>query len=148
MLPIAGYAQQDKPERENRRNEFEKFQKRRIEYITNAMKLDEKQAKIFWPLCVEFWDKKFEIDRAFRRKLREFMKSEREGRTHTDDDYRQIVETFAEKQFKEAELDKEYMQKFLEILPAEKVFLFQGAEQDFMREILNEKRKPEKKDDK
>jgi hypothetical protein len=148
ILPVAGFAQQDRPEKEKRRAELEKFQKKRIEYITKAMKLNDKQEKVFWPVCFEFWDKKFEIDRVFRRKIREFMKDEREGKEHSESDYRQIVETFAEKQFKEAEINKEYMQKFLEILPAEKVFLFQDAEQNFMREILNERRKPEKKNDK
>jgi hypothetical protein len=139
LMPVLSYAQQD--ERQNRRKEeFEKIQKERVEYIAKAMNLKDEEAKIFWPLCFEFWEKKFEADRLFRRKIHQFMQAEREGQAHTENDYRQIVEIFAEKKLKEAELDVEYMKKFLAVLPAEKVFRFQGAEQDFLREMLNRHR--------
>ncbi|MDR1371895.1 MAG: hypothetical protein LBJ17_02035 [Dysgonamonadaceae bacterium] len=142
-LPAVCLAQEK--DGEKRRTEFDHFKKKRVEYISNAMKLNEKEAEVFLPLCLELWEKKFEIDRVFRHKMREFMKDEREGKEHKEEDYCQIVEIFAEKQLNEAKLNKEYMQKFLKILPAEKVFLFQGAEQDFLREMLNHRRKSSQK---
>jgi len=134
-------------EREARRKaEFEEFKKARVEYISKAMKLTDEEAKIFWPLCFKLWEQKFEADQHFRRQLRAFMKDEREGKAHTEEDYRNFIKIFADKKLREAQLDKEYLQKFLEILPAEKVFLFQGAEQDFVREMLNKRRgKPDEK---
>jgi Spy/CpxP family protein refolding chaperone len=139
LFPAVVFSQEkDKPHRT--KADFEKLQQERVEYISKAMKLTDDEAKVFWTVCFEYWQKKFEADRQFRHKIRQFMQDERDGKAHTENDYKQIVEIFADKKLKEAELEKEYMQKFLEILPAEKVFLFQGAEQDFLREMLNKRR--------
>jgi hypothetical protein len=145
ILSVSCFGQRERDER--RRAELEEFERSRIEYISGAMELSSKQGKVFWPLCREFWDKRMELDRAYRREVREFMKSERDSALHTEADYRRIVELFARKQLLEAELNMEYIRKFLDVLPAEKVFLFQEAERNFMRKLLNDRRRFEHKSD-
>lgn len=133
------------PDREKRKAEFEKFKEKRVEFISKAMDLNSEEAKAFWPLCNELQEKKFETNRQYKKALREFYKAKKEGKKYTEEDYKKIVNLSIETKVKEAQLEKEYINKFLSVIPAEKVFLYQEAEQQFARKMLDNKRGDDKK---
>jgi len=123
-----------------RKAEFESFKKRRIAFITKAMNLTDDEAKAFFPLYNELQEKKFILNREVRRATREFAKAEKEGRTHSEEDYSNLVKLIMDTNVQTAKLDQEYLAKFLEVISAKKICLYIQAEQQFARDIALEQR--------
>jgi hypothetical protein len=124
---------------EEKKKEFEEFKEKRITFITKAMSLTTEEAKVFWPLCNELQEKKFVVNQLLRKTLREFFKAEKEGKSHTEAEYKKLVDMSAEVKIKEAKLEQEYIVKFAKVISAEKIFRYQRADQQFMREMLNQR---------
>ena len=120
----------------NRRADFEKFRIEREAYITKEMDLTEKEAAAFWPLNNELQAKKFELNKELRGQLRAIRQANRDGKTVSEADYKKLIETGAKIKLKEAELDETYLKKFLEVVPAEKVYKYQNAENEFARKMM------------
>lgn len=137
-VSISLFAQQKD---DKRKADFEEFKAKRVAFISEAMDLTQDQAKAFWPLCNELQEKKFELNKELRAAWREFSKAKKEGKTLTDEDYRKVIKLSADVKVKEAQLDREYLDKFEEVLPAEKVFLYQRAERQFARQMLDKDHK-------
>jgi hypothetical protein len=121
---------------EKRRADFEKFKAQREEFISKAMGLTVDEAKVFWPVCNELQAKKFELNKALRAEIRKIRQAKREGKTVSEADYKKVVELSASVKVKEAQLDEEYIAKFLKIIPAEKAFQYQQAETRFANEMF------------
>jgi hypothetical protein len=138
--PLVLFAHDD----EKKKAEFEAFKEKRVAFISDAMNLTKEEAKEFWPLCNELTKKKFEADKQFRKKIREFQQAEKEGKEHSENEYRQIVELFAEKNVQEAKLEQEYISKFAKVISYEKISLYQRAEKQFQRKILEQHEKEKK----
>ena len=136
------FAQRD----EKRRAEFEELKEKRVAFITQAMKLNSEEAKAFWPLYNELQEKKIELNRKLRRAIFEFMGNEREKKTHTENEYKEIVNLYAQAKIKEFKLDEEYILKFSKVISYEKIFCYQQAEQQFARQMLDQgrERSPER----
>jgi Spy/CpxP family protein refolding chaperone len=136
------FAQQDNDEK--RKLDFEKFKMQREEYITKAMDLTNDEVKVFWPLCNELQAKKFELNKTLRAEIRKIRRSKQEGKAISEADYKKVVELSVSIKVKEAQLEEEYMGKFLAIISAEKVFLYQQAEMRFANEKFGnrERRNP------
>jgi Spy/CpxP family protein refolding chaperone len=126
---------------DKKKAEFEEFKEKRIAFISKAMNLTADEAKAFWPLCNELQEKKFKVNQQLRNALREFGKAEKEGKSHTEEDYEKLVNLFAEAKVKEAKLEQEYIDKFSDVISAEKIFCYQRAEQQFAREMLEQRGK-------
>jgi hypothetical protein len=120
--------------------EFESFKKRRITFISQAMNLTDDEAKVFWPLCNELQEKKFAVNQRVRKLMREFVKAEKDGKLHSEEEYLVLITQIADAKVQEAKLECEYIVKFSEIIPAGKIFLYQEAERQFAREMLGEQR--------
>jgi len=120
--------------------EFESFKKRRIAFITKAMNLTDNEAKAFFPLYNELQEKKFILNREVRRATREFTQAEKEGKTHSEEDYSNLIKLITDTNVQTAKLDQEYIAKFLEVISAKKVCLYIQAEQQFARDIAQEQR--------
>jgi Spy/CpxP family protein refolding chaperone len=138
---FALFAQQND---EKRKENFEKFKVQRKEYISKAMKLTEDESKLFWPLCDELQVKKFELNKTLREEMHKVRQAKKEGKTTSEADYKKIVELSASVKVKDAQLEEEYVNKFLKILPAEKVLSYQRAEQQFAKEIFDKRRDRDK----
>jgi hypothetical protein len=125
---------------EKRKADFEKFKAYREDYISKEMKLTEDESKAFWPLCNELQEKKFQLNREIRKELRNIYKAIKEGKTVSEAEYDKIIKLNADAKIKEAELDKEYMNKFKKFLSAEKIFKYQQAEQHLAKKMVRGKR--------
>ena len=123
-----------------KRAEFESFKKRRIAFITKAMGLTDDEAKVFLPLYNELQQKKFDLDRQVRRAKRAFSDAEKEGKTHSEEEYATLIKLIVDTNVQTAKLDQEYAAKFLGVISAQKVWLYLQAEQQFAREIALEQK--------
>jgi len=126
------FAQRD----EKRRAEFEQFKEKRVAFITQAVNFTADEAKVFWPLYNELQEKKFDLNRQQRKALSQFRESEKAGKTHTEAEYKDIVNLVVQLKEKDAALDEEYIAKFAKVIPYEKIFRYQQAELQFARQLL------------
>lgn len=129
LLPVSVSAQ-DK----GQRNHFDReaFQARRNAFITAEVGLTSEEAALFIPLNDELKRKKFDLGRAHRR----FINEMRKKKNPTDAEYTRAVDGSLDLAIKEAELEKEYAEKFKRILSPEKLFKYQVAEFKFAREYM------------
>lgn len=109
----------------------EEFQTKQKEYIARHAELTETESAAFFPLYFELQGKKLEANRRVWKQARTVPSSER-----TEDEYDKIVDALADVKIQCATLEKEYLQKFKEILPAKKLLRVQIAEERFQRELL------------
>ncbi|MDR3220151.1 MAG: hypothetical protein LBU22_14465 [Dysgonamonadaceae bacterium] len=140
------FAQQD----DKRKQEFEQFKEKRVAFITKAMNLNNEDAKDFWPLCDELQGKKFELNRIVRKAMYEYNQAKKEGKHYAESEYKKLIELCADSKQKEVQLEYEYYTvKFPKVISAEKIFLYIQAEQQFARQILEqrERSKEQKSDD-
>jgi uncharacterized membrane protein YgaE (UPF0421/DUF939 family) len=85
----------------------------------------------------ELNQKKFELNRQHREKIEKMRKN----KEITDDEYRNILENDVEVKLKEAELDKEYADKFKKVLSPEKLYKARQAEKNFIQQEVSRFRK-------
>ncbi|MDR1746823.1 MAG: hypothetical protein LBR49_06085 [Tannerella sp.] len=117
-----------------RRFDKDAFQAKRNAYITAEIDLTADEAAEFIPLDNELKDKMFEIGRECRRLSR---KSNEPGTVMTEADYLKLIECSLESKIKEAQLEKEYYEKFKKIISPEKLFRYRQADAKFMRDFLD-----------
>lgn len=110
----------------------EKYQAQKVAYITNALDLTAEESAAFWPVYNEH-------DRQMR-SLKTKMHDYRSNLLNKDEvTEKQATEAirFIQKHLTDMnDLEIEYQNKYLEILPAKKVLLLMKAEKDFRRELL------------
>ena len=131
---IVLFAQQDE---DKRKADFEKFRAERKAFITKEMGLTDEEAAVFWPLNDELQRKKFNLNKEVRTQMHALRQAKREGKQISEEEYRRLIESSAKAKVKEAELDEIFQKKFLGILPAEKVFKLQNAENEFARKTMD-----------
>ena len=126
------------PKDNKRKEAFDKFKAQRVAFITEKVNLTSEEAIAFWPLCNELQEKKFELNKP----LRELRRDQRnEKKKLTAEDYLKIIDLNAEIKLKEAQLEKEYLEKFKKVLSSEKIFKYQQAEEDFMKQVFTPERR-------
>lgn len=127
--------EETKEERDKRRKEhFEQFRAKRVAFITERVKLTSEEAEIFWPVCNELQEKKFELNKPIREERRAIYSAKKQL---TEADYLKLINANADIKIKEAQLDKEYLEKFKKILSAEKIFKYQRAEEEYMQQVFS-----------
>ena len=122
------------------------FQNKQKEFIIQHAELTDEESAAFFPLYFELQGKKHEANRRVWKQARAVKPHER-----TEEECNEIIEALADVKIECATLEKEYLQKFKEILPAKKLMRVQMAEDRFQRELLRgmqqgrNNKKPEEK---
>ncbi|WP_418894814.1 hypothetical protein [Limibacterium fermenti] len=106
------------------------FEKRKMEYIRKEAALSQTESEKYFPLNGELSKKKLELYKQHRDKI---QKMKRENANMSDEQYRALLENDVEVKLREAELDKEYSEKFEKVLSPEKLYKAQQAEKTFMQ---------------
>lgn len=104
----------------------EKIRAAHAAYITQRLELTPEEAEKFWPLYHEYTEKR----RRLRHQLREAHREEANEE--------KLLELDLAIQQDELNLEKEYSQKFLTVIPAEKLIKLRQAEADFRKLILRQ----------
>lgn len=105
----------------------------RVAFITKELNLSSKEAQSFWPVYNEYQDK-LEALRTSRRKENKKLSAE----SMTDQEAEQFVDNEIDFKVNEANLQKQYFNRFKQSLPVKKVALLIKAEDDFKRELLKQ----------
>lgn len=107
---------------------MEKLEAHKVAFITDKVGLNPEEAKIFWPIYDEFEEK--------QKELRQSMRVDEDARDLSKEEAEKLVRDFVAKEQELAALKAEYFNKFLEILPPQKVIKLGKAEHQFRREML------------
>ena len=105
-------------------------------FIASETKLTADEVKRFIPLENEFKQKILEVGRDCRTRTRESQNR----RNMTEADYTRLIDCYLDTRIKEAQLEKEYFEKFKKILTPDKLFNYQQADARFAREYVTERR--------
>ena len=109
----------------------EEFQAKQQAYITEKAGLTPEEAEAFFPLFFELQKKKFDLERGARK---DFKKQRNEQMS--EEECRQFVYNMADVKIEIAKLEREYTDKYLEVLPPCKVRKVQHAENSFQRDLM------------
>ena len=96
------------------------------------------EAAKFIPLENEFKQKVFDVGRDCRTLTRE----SREKAKQSDAEYLKLIDCYLDNRIKEAQLEKEYFEKFKKILKPEKLYKYREADAKFSRELIVIMRRP------
>ena len=103
------------------------------EFFTRNAELTQEEADAFFPIYNELQQKKRELNRETRRIMRQ-----EGGAEPSEEQCLKAIEARAETNIKIAELEKEYLKKYKEVLPASKILKVQNAEEQFNSQILKD----------
>ena len=126
---LSAAAQGQRPERP--RMTPEEFQAKQKEFITQQAELTEEESAAFFPLYFELQSKKHEVNSSVWKQARAAAPHER-----TEEEYVTMIDALADVKIACALLEKDYLQRFKEILPAKKLMRVQMAEERYQRELL------------
>jgi hypothetical protein len=113
------------------------FWERRNKFISAEVSLTTDEAKKFFPLENEFKQKIFEVGRE----CRSFTRESQNKQKMTDADYSKLIDCYLDSRIKEAQLEKEYFDKFKKIISPEKIHKYHEADARFQRELVNNMRR-------
>lgn len=116
----------------NRSGQFSptEYWKQQKAFFTEKAGLTEDEADKFFPLYNELQQKKRDLNREVRRMSYQD--------NQTEDQARKTLDVIAETNLKIAQLEKDYLEKFKEVLPASKILKVQNAEDQFNSQILKD----------
>ncbi|MCT4602837.1 MAG: hypothetical protein N4A59_08065 [Marinifilum sp.] len=118
---------------EGRGKMHKEIKAQKISYITQDLELTPEEAQLFWPIYNELENKKDKLRqeaRVFFRKIRYGLDSIPEN------ELVQISDDMIEYRIKDAQLNKEYHEKFKKILPIKKVLQLYHTEKKFQGMLL------------
>jgi len=111
----------------------DKIETMKIAFLTNKLNLTAKEAQLFWPLYNEY-NQKMETLRKAKKSEYDEIKSKND--TPTDKEIAAYMEEVFSTKQKELDLQKEYYNKYIKILPMKKVAQLYQAENQFKKELL------------
>ena len=111
-------------------NETE-FRAKKQAYMAKRAHLTQEETEKFFPLYFEFQDKKKEINKGAWGNAKEGIKPET-----TEKQYEEIIDKYFDEQERIAQLEKEYIKKYREILSNKKIYMLYWAEIKFSRNML------------
>lgn len=131
---IVAVAQDNKNDREKVRKErWEKFRQDKHDFYAQTMQLTQEQAAAFFPLFDEMEKKKFEAGREVRREARAIIK----GENITDEQYKAAADRAAALHEKEVAIEKEYYERFCNILTPRQQFLYHRCDPEFQKQAIH-----------
>ena len=126
-LIYSSFAEEKKQER------LDELLQERTEYICSKIGLTPEEKEKFIPLYIEFQKKRmsmYEKDNLFH------CKKNKEKKSYTEEDYREMNEFYTNEKLNNATLDKVYYEKFREILPESKIYNMFQAERAYKHDLI------------
>ena len=117
---------------------YKEITEKRIEFIAPRLPLTAAESEKFWPLFREVYERREEITR----KTRDKNQLSNNQPPVTDLEFRNAIHFLIDSKMDQVTLMKEYTQKYLELLPSEKVYRLLQLEEEFNRVLLNQLKEP------
>ena len=108
----------------------EKIEAAKIAMITNRLNLTTDQAQVFWPVYNEYNNRKHELTRKMRQLNNESLRPNNDNVVDDLKEYNGIKQ-------KLADLDDEYLNKFLKVISPNQLAELYKTEQMFNKMLLN-----------
>jgi hypothetical protein len=134
ILTVGVFAQDQKKE-DARKQRWEEMKAKRAAYYTDKIGLTAKEAELFWPIYNELQDKKGKLHRQMSAPFRKVKKDNQGNRIM---DYAKICDNMMSLRVQEANLDKNYHEKFKKVLSPEKLFRYYEAEREWAGKLLKD----------
>lgn len=125
LLCIGGFAQ---------KTGYHEITEKRVEFIAARLDLSADEAAKFWPLFYAFYEKRNELAQKTRKKNKQKDNVE----PQTIEEYQDAISEMIESKIEQAELLKQYNEKYLEILTADKVYRLYQLDDQFNKELLKQ----------
>jgi hypothetical protein len=106
----------------------ERMDSYRIAFITEKLNLTPEESQKFWPLYNQFHEQ--------GKKLRQDERNQKSVDDMSDAEAEQFIKIAIEREEKELNARKEFVQKLKNVLPAKKIAKLQGLEKEFKKELL------------
>lgn len=132
LLTLSVSAQDRRPNRSGQFSPAE-YAKQQRDFFTKNAELTQEEADAFFPIYNELQQKKREINREIRMAMRQ-----EGGAVISEEQSLKAIDAKADANIRIAELEKEYLKKFKEVLPASKILKVQNAEEQFNSQILKD----------
>jgi 2,3-bisphosphoglycerate-independent phosphoglycerate mutase len=113
---------------------YKEITEKRIEYITPRLNLTASESEKFWPIFRDFYEQRELIAR--KSKLRNKQTDEKSPQT--EEEYINAINFMIDNKIDQTTLMKEYMKKYLEVLPAEKVYRLYQLDEEFNKFLLEQ----------
>jgi hypothetical protein len=117
--------------------DYDKFKAEKIAFYTNSLELTPDEAAVFWPVYNEYEKKQRELFQEPRIMDEKFVKGIDKM---TEKECIEFTRKYSSFQQKEVDIDKEYNEKFLKVLPARKVVKLYVTEINFREHLLRKYR--------
>ena len=112
---------------------YREITEKRIEYIAPRLNLTTSESEKFWPIFREFYEQREQIARKTKQRNKQFD----DKAPSSDEDYINAINFMIENKADQVNLMKEYLKKYLEVIPAEKVYRLYQFDEDFNKFLLN-----------
>ena len=125
---------------------IERLKVEKISFLATLLDLTPDEAQVFWPVYNEFDRKRFNIEMT-KREIE--LKINRNSDSLSEEEQKKMCSDFVATFDEEARLMKEYNERFMEVLPVQKVVRFYQAERKFRSFMLQElRRRQQNRDEK
>ena len=133
LTSIGATAQENNPGNKERGPRFspEQFQAKQREYITTRAKLTPEEADAFFPIYFELQKEKFRIEREARTKV-----VKERGQKFTDSQLEELLNNNADARIAIAQMEKQYIAKYLKAVSPKKLLDIQRAENSFQSHMI------------
>ena len=134
---------QDAPQSEagEKRPSFEEFLRHKTDYIVTEMKLDDETARKFRPLYEELQKAKGALFQKYGNAFRDLRREIRKNEGSVSDQlYLQAVKNDAQLNFEDAQLERDYLNKFEMVLSPKQLYEYVKAEKHFKAQFWNKDR--------
>ena len=131
IATISIIAQENKEKERRKKFSIDEFQAQQKKFITEHAELTPEEAEKFFPVFFELQKEKWIIDKNARKKA-----GFKRGEKCSEEQCLQFVNELADAKVKTAELEKQYIEKYLNIIPACKILRVQHAEDRFQKHML------------
>lgn len=105
----------------------------KIAFLTKKLELTADEAKVFWPIYDEYWDKKNKILSDRYKLANDFIQN---INNLSDKEIVDYTNRYVESQKREADLIAEYNKRLLQVLPPKKVMLLYQSNYEFKNYLL------------
>ncbi|QKG80894.1 hypothetical protein [Tenuifilum thalassicum] len=113
----------------------------KVAFLTKKLQLTKEEAKKFWPIYDEYWDKKNKILSNRKRLAEEFIKN---VDNLTESQTIEYTNRYVKSIKAESDLISEYNKKLLQILPPKKVMLLYQSNYEFKNYLLKKMQETKK----
>ncbi|HEY9045581.1 MAG TPA: hypothetical protein VIN08_06775 [Ohtaekwangia sp.] len=133
LLSAPLFAQDDDVPQEQDPQVKQKIQAARVAYITDQLGLTPDEAEKFWPVYREFSEKRQQLLKEYRQ-----AKRNPDPNKTTEQNDKDLVELGLKVKQQEVNLEKEYSDKLLKVISAQKLRTLPDAEKRFRQMILDQ----------